>query len=93
MGSKLDVHIGARRSGLTRENEAVLEIFGLKDVARRHVDLTSDDGRHARAAAAFPARMGHINARIEQHVDQGLGAQPAEPMPLTVEVHFHVRGF
>jgi hypothetical protein len=93
MGSKFDLHIGAGRSGLTRENEAVLEIFGLEDVARRHVDLTSDDGGHATTAAAFPTRMRHINARIEQHVDQGLGARPAKPMPLTVEVHFHVRDF
>jgi hypothetical protein len=93
MRSKLDVHIGAHRPGLTRENQAVPEILGLEDVARRHVDLALDDGGYARTAAAFPARMGHINARIEQHVDQGLGARPAKPMPLTVEVYFDVRDF
>jgi hypothetical protein len=91
MRSKLDVHIGAHRPGLTRENQAVLEIFGLEDVARCHVDLTFDDGGHARTTAAFPARMGHINARIEQDVDQGLGAWPTKPVPLTAEVYFDVR--
>jgi hypothetical protein len=40
MRSKPDVHIGAHRRGPTRENQAVLEIFGLEDVARCHVDLT-----------------------------------------------------
>ena len=93
MQSKLDVHVGAHRPGLTGENQAVPEIPGLEDVARRHVDLTLDDGGHARTTAAFPARIGHINARIEQHVDQGLGAWPAKPMLLTVEFYFDLRDF
>ena len=93
MRSKLDVHVGAHWPGLTRENQAVLQIFGLEHVARRHIDLAFDDGGHARTAAALPALVGHIDARIEQHVDQGLGARPAKPMPLAVEVHFHVRDF
>jgi hypothetical protein len=93
MRSKLDVHIGAHRPGLTRENQAVQEILGLEDVACRHVDLTLDDGSHARTTAAFPARMGHINARIEQHLDQGLGAWPAQPVLATVEFYIDLRDF
>jgi hypothetical protein len=93
MGSKLDVHVGARRPGLTRENPAVPEILGLEDVAWRHVDLTLDDGSHARTTAAFPARMGNINARIDQHLDQGLGAGPAKPVLATVEFYFDLRDF
>jgi hypothetical protein len=36
--------------------------------------------------------MGHIDARIDQDVDQGLGSRPTKPVPLTVEVYFDVRG-
>jgi hypothetical protein len=87
------VHIGAHRLGLARENQAIPQIFGLEDVARRHVDLTLDDGRHARTAVAFPARVRHVNARIEEHFDQGLTARPAKPMPLTVQVNLYVCDF
>ena len=93
MRSKLDVHIGAHRPCLTRENQTVLQILGLEHVARRHVDLTFYDGGHARTTAAFPAGVGYIDARIEQDVDQGLGARPAKAMPLTSEVYLDVRDF
>jgi hypothetical protein len=93
MRSKLDVKISAGRPGLTRQNQAVPQIFGLEDVACRHVDVSLDDGGHARTAATFPARMGHVNARIEQHVDQAPTVRPAQPMPLTIQVDFDVRNF
>jgi len=87
------VYISAGRPGLAGEDQAVPQIVGLEDVARRHVDFTLDYGRHARTAAAFPAGMGHINARIEQHVNQGLTARPAQTMPLAVQVDLHVCDF
>ena len=93
MRSKFDVQIGAHRPGLTRQDQTLPQIIGLEDVARHHVDLTLDDGRHTRSATAFPARMGHLNARIEHHVDQALTARPAQPMPLTVQVDLDVCNF
>jgi hypothetical protein len=78
---------------LAGENQAVPQIVGLEDVARRQVDFTLDYGRHARTAAAFAARIGHINARIEQHIDQGLTARPAKTMPSAVQVDLYVCDF
>jgi hypothetical protein len=87
------VKVGAGGSGLARENQAVLQVGGFQDVACRHIDLTRDDGRHTRAAAAFPARVGRVNARVEQHVDQGLTAGPAQTMSLTIQLDFDVGDF
>jgi NAD(P)-dependent dehydrogenase (short-subunit alcohol dehydrogenase family) len=87
------VKISTGRPGLTRQNQAVPQIVSLEDVARRHIDLTLDDGRHARTAAAFPARMGHVNARIEHHVDQALTTWPGQSIPLTVQVDLDVCTF
>ena len=82
------------RPRLTGENQPVREIFGLEDVARRHVDLTGDHGGHARTAAAFPAGVGHVDARVEQHVDQTFGVRgQRRPMPLTVEIDLDVCDF
>jgi hypothetical protein len=93
MRSKLDVKIGAGRRGLARENQAVSKVVGLQDVAPRHVDLALDDGRHARTAPAFAARVGCVNARVEQHVDQRLAARPAQPVSLTIQLDFDVSDF
>jgi hypothetical protein len=93
MRSKLDVKIGAGRPGLARENKAVPQVVGFQDVACRHIDLTHDNGRHTRAAAAFPARVGGVNARVEQHVDQCLSAWPAQTMSLTIQLDFDVGDF
>ena len=93
MRSKLDVKIGAGRPGLAREDQAVPQVVGFEEVARRHIDLTRDDGRHTRTAAAFPARVGRVNARVEQHVDQGLTAGPAQPMSLTIQLDLDVGDF
>jgi len=87
------VKIGAGRPGLTRENQAIPQIVSLKDAARRHIDLTLDDCCHARTAAAFPARVRHVNARVEHHVDQGLTGWPAQSMPLPVQVDLDGRMF
>jgi hypothetical protein len=93
MGSELDVKIAARRPGLTRQNQTIPQVVWPQDVARRHVDLTLDDRRHARTATAFAARVGHVNARVEHHVDQGLTAWPAQTMSLTVQVDRDVCNF
>ena len=85
--------ISADRPDLTGEDQAVPQIFSFEDVARGHVDFALYYGGHARAAAAFSARVRHIDAGIEQHVDQSLAVWPAKPMPLTVEVDFHVGDF
>ena len=45
MRSKFDVKTGAGRPGLARENQAVLQVVGVQQVACRHIDLTRDDGR------------------------------------------------
>jgi hypothetical protein len=87
------VQIGAHRPGLTRQNQAVPYVVGLENIARRHFDLTPDDGRHAGSAATLPARVGHFNALIDQQVDQALATRPEQPMPPTVEVDLHVRNF
>jgi hypothetical protein len=91
--SELNVKIGAHRPGLTRQDQTLPQIVGLEDVAGRHVDLTLDDGRHAGSAAAFPARVGHVNARFEQHVDQHLTARPGQPVSLTIQVDRDVCNF
>jgi hypothetical protein len=93
MRSKFDVKIGAGRPGLARENQAVLQVVGVQQVACRHIDLTRDDGRHTRTAAAFPTRVGRVNARVEQHVDQSLTAGPAQTMSLTIQLDFDVGDF
>lgn len=93
MRSKLDVKIGAGRPGLAREDQAVLQVVGFEQVACRHIDLTRDDGRHTRTAAAFPARVGRVNARVEQRVDQGLTAGPAQTMSLTIQLDYDVGDF
>jgi len=93
MRSERDVKIGAGRPGLTRENQAVAQVVGFQDVACRHIDLAHDDGRHTRTAAAFPTRVGRVNARVEQHVDQGLTAWPAQTMPLTIQLDFDMGDF
>ncbi len=80
------MYLGAGWPDLAGENQAVPQIVGVQNVARRHVDITVDHSRHTRTAVALPARMGHINPRIEQQVDQGLITRPTEVMPLTVEV-------
>ena len=93
MRSKLDVKIGAGRPGLTREDQAVLQVVGFQHVACLHIDLTRDDGRHTRTATAFPARVRRVNARVEQHVDQCLTAGPAQTMSLTIQLDFDVGDF
>jgi hypothetical protein len=93
MRSELDMKIGAHRPGLTPQNQALPQIDGLEDVAGRHVDLTLDDGRHARSAAAFKARVGNVNARFEQHVDERLTARPAQPVSLTIQIDRDVCNF
>jgi hypothetical protein len=93
MQSKLDVKISAGRRGLARENQATPQVVGFQDVACGHVDLTLDDGRHARTAAAFPARVGYVNARFEHQLDQGLTAWPGQSILLTVKVDLDVCNF
>ena len=42
MRSKLDAQLDAHRPGLTRQNQAVPQVFGFQEVARRHVDLARE---------------------------------------------------
>jgi hypothetical protein len=86
MRSELDMQPRAHGVGLTRQNQSISQVIGLEDVARGHVNITLDQGRHARTAAAFPARMRHVETGIEQHVDQALTARPVQHVPLTVQV-------
>jgi hypothetical protein len=91
--SELDAQIGAHRPGLTRQNQTVPQVFGFENVARRHVDVALEDGRHARTASPFKARVGYIDARIEQQVHQGLTARPAQPVSPTIQVDLDVCDF
>jgi hypothetical protein len=84
MRSELDMQPRAHRAGLTRQNQAIPQVIGLEDVAHGHVNLTLDKGRYTRTAAAFPARVRHVDTRIEQHVDQGLTARPVQQVPLII---------
>lgn len=85
------MNIGARGPRLAGQNQALLEIVGVQHVARNHVDLARDHGRHARAAAALPARVGHGDARLEQCLDQRLPVGPAQMMASTVQLDVDAR--
>jgi hypothetical protein len=93
MRSELDMQLRADRPGLTPEDQAVPQVVGLEYLARRHVDLTLDQGCHARAAATFPARVRYVDTGVDQHVDQGLTMRPAKPVALTVEVDLDMCDF
>lgn len=79
--------------GLTRKNQTVSQVVCFQEVARRHDGLARDDGGHTRTAAALAARVGRVNARIEQQVDQSLTAWPTQTMSLTIQLHFDMRNF
>jgi hypothetical protein len=91
--SKFDAQFRAYRPGLARQDQTVPEIVGLEDLARGHLNVTLDDGRHTRPAAAFPARVGHVNPRIEQHVDEAPVLWPRQPVPQTVQLDLNVCNF
>jgi hypothetical protein len=96
--SKFDADLVGERAGLAGQDETGLTILGFEDIARRHVDITGDDGAHARAAVSFAARVGHVDTLREQHVDERRLPWPSDAMPIPVEFHFsyghagHCRG-
>jgi hypothetical protein len=85
--SKLDPHVVGDWSGLAGQDQTGLTVLGFEDIARRHVDLTGNDGAHARAAVSLSARVGHVDARREQHIDEGGWPWPRDAMALSVECH------
>jgi hypothetical protein len=91
--SKLDVHRVGDGPGLAGQDEARLTILGFEDVVRCHVDLTGDDGAHARSAATFAARVGHVDTCSEHHVNKRGLPRPIDATPLSVEFHFSGGGF
>jgi cation diffusion facilitator CzcD-associated flavoprotein CzcO len=82
------VHRVRDGSGLAGQDEAGLTVLGFEDVVRRHVDFTGYDGAHARTAPPFAARMRHVDARVQQHVDKRGLLWPTDEMPMSVEIHF-----
>ena len=91
--SKLDVHLVGDRSDLAGQDEAGLTILGFEDVVRRHVDLTGNDGAHTRATTPFAARMRHVDACREHHVDKRRTPRPIDAMPMSIEFHVSGGGF
>jgi cation diffusion facilitator CzcD-associated flavoprotein CzcO len=77
----------ADRACLAAQNQPIGKVFRLEDVALGHVDLTAEHGRDARAAVAFPARVGRVDSGVEQRVDQAFVTWPAEAVPRPVEIY------
>ena len=82
------MHCVGEGFGLTGQDQAGQTILGPENVVGRHLDLAGYDAAHARTAPPLAARVGHVDARRKQHVDERGLARPLDAMALAVEIHF-----